>query len=264
MKTQMLQEPDERSRLTAYLLDQLPETEFRQIEERYFADDDFFVLAGACEQELIREYLLKTLSEGDVRSFERKYLSSPGLREKVEFFAAIMTVTGSLPTPARANARMRAAVWRLAVAAAVLGAFALTAWQQVRMTRMETRLQQMEARDALLLARSIPARAIPSFALKPVLDRDAGSGPVVLRIALDAENVQLSLEVESGNQAAEYRAALTLPGGAEIWSGFVQGGAQLISVTLPTRAIPRGDYVLILDGRDGHAHEAYSFRVERE
>ncbi|HXM40353.1 MAG TPA: hypothetical protein VN924_03830 [Bryobacteraceae bacterium] len=264
MEVQMLPEPGERSRLTAYLLNRLPESEVREVEERYFADDAFFVLAGACEQELIRDYLLKRLSPDDARSFERKYLSLPGLREKVEFCAAIMTVTGSLPAPVRANAGPRARNWRLAAAAAILAGFVFIAWQQTRIARIDARLRQTIARDAITVAKSAPSPVIPSFALRPALDRDVRSDPVALRIAPEAENVRLTLEIEPGGEAPRYRAALTLPGGAEIWSEFVPGGSQTVAVTLPARNIPRGDYVLTLDARAGPAHEAYSFRVERE
>lgn len=264
METRMLPESAERSQLTAYFLDRLPQGEVRQIEERYFADDAFFVLAGACEQELIRDYVLKKLSADDVRSFERKYLSSPGLREKVELCAAIMTVTRSRPAPLRANAGMHARIWQLAAAAVVLAGLVLIGWQQTRIARMEARLRQMTSRDAMVLAKNTPPQVIPAFALRPALDRDAGSGPVVLRISPEAENVQLSMEIEPGNEAAQYRAALTLPGGAEVWSGFVPGGSQVVAITVPARTIPRGDYVLTLDARAGLAHEAYSLRVERE
>jgi hypothetical protein len=254
----------ERSRLTAYFLDRLPEREARLIEERYFADDAFFVLAGACEQDLIRDYLLRKLSPDDAGRFERKYLSSPGLWEKVEFCAAIMNVTGSRPAPARAIARMRAHIWRLAAAAAVLVGFFLVGWQQTRIARMEAQLRQIPSRDTLALAKNAPPPSTPAFALRPALDRDARSGPVVLRLPPDAGSVQLSMEIEPGNEAAGYRAALTLPGGAEVWSEFVPGGGRLVAVAVPARAIPRGDYVLTLDARAGLAHEAYAFRVERE
>lgn len=260
----MSPESAERSQLTAYFLDRLPEGEAQQIEERYFADDAFFIFAGACEQELIRDYLLKKLSANDVRSFERKYLSSPGLREKVELCAAVMAVTRSRPAPVRIRTRMYAGIWQLAAAAVVLVGFVLIAWQQTRIARMEARLQQVTSRDAMALAKNAPPQVFTAFALKPALDRDARSGPVVLRISPAAENVQLSVAIEPGNQAAQYRAALALPGGAEVWSGFVPGGSQLVAVTVPARAMPRGDYVLTLDARAGRAHEAYAFRVERE
>ena len=265
MEVQMSPESAERSRLIAYLLDRLPEPEARQIEERYFADDAFFVLACACEQDLIRDYLLKKLSPEDLRSFERKYLTSPGLREKVEFCAAIASVTRSLPAPVRAHAGMRPRVWQLAAAAAVLVGFVLIGWQQIRIARMEAQLHQLKSRGAPELAANTPPPPnIPSFALRPALDRDGRSSPLVLRIPPDAGSVQLFTEIEPGNEVPAYRAALTVPAGAELWSGFVPGGSRLVALTLPAAALPRGDYVLTLDARHGVAHQTYSFRIERE
>lgn len=259
----MLLEAGEQAQLTAYLLDRLPESEARRIEERYFSDDAFFILAGACEQELIRDYLLQKLAPDDVRRFERKYLSSPGLREKVEFSAAIMTVTRALPARERARTGIRRVPLPWLAAAAAL-AFALIAWQQIRIARMEARLEQWMAGAAVKVAGGAPARSIPAFALRLAPERDARSAPLVLRIPADAEKVQLSAEIEPGNEAAGYRAALALPAGAEVWSGFVPGGSPLVTITVPAQSLPRGDYVLTLDARTGAAHEAYAFRVERE
>jgi hypothetical protein len=263
MKPQMLPESGDVPQLTAYLLDRLPEEEARRIEERYFADDAFFVLAGACEQDLIRDYLLKKLSPDDTRSFERKYRASPGLWEKVEFCAAIMTLTGSVPASTHRAARIPSPVWRLAAAAAIVAGLVLIGWQQTRIGRLEAELHQVAIRDALKSGEAHPAVAVVAFALRPVLDRDANSSAVVLRIPADAGEVRLSLEIEPGNEAAEYRAALTLPGGGEVWSAFVLGGSRVLELTAPALTMVRGDYVLTLDARAGPAHQAYAFRVER-
>ena len=229
--------------LRAYFLEHLPESERREIEQRYFNDDDFFVAAGACEQELIRDYLLKRLQPADLRSFENKYLASPGLREKVEFNAALMAAARELPQPVR---RTGTRLWPFAAAAAVLAGLALGTFQQARIARLEARLGQLTAAPPLLA----------SFALSPSLNRDSAAEPVVLRIPGTTGDVRLTLEIEPGNEAPRYRATLKLLGSADLWSG------PSVAITVPAQVFRRGDYLLTLDALAGSAHETFGFRAE--
>jgi hypothetical protein len=69
--------------LTRYLLDYLSDDDRRAIEERYFADDEFFELISAIEDDLVAAYLEGRLRGRDRRRFEELY-STPAQRQKVD------------------------------------------------------------------------------------------------------------------------------------------------------------------------------------
>jgi hypothetical protein len=261
MRTKTLSEADENSILISYLLERLPEAEARGIEERYFADDEFFNRVTGCEQELIRSYLLRNLSGDEVLHFERKYLSSPALREKIELCSAVMKATKPVRDHLRWNIHSR--IWLFAPIGATAATLILAVILQIRLSYMEGRLQRVEAHDSHTLSPTMPAREIASFALAPTLDRTSIARAVVLRLTPETAEVRLSLEIESDNRAAKYRAALASPEGSEIWSGFIDGGGSVVTIVAPATNIVRGDYLITLNEVGGRAHQSYSFRIER-
>ena len=70
-------------RIFRYLLDDLTDEERREIEERYFKDDEYFDLLCAVEDDLIAAYLDERLLDRDRRRFEELY-GSGSQRRKVE------------------------------------------------------------------------------------------------------------------------------------------------------------------------------------
>jgi hypothetical protein len=73
-----------------YLLGDLPEEESVRIEDRYFADDDFFEELAIVEEELISDYEHGKLTGHERERFKDKYLSSPTRRNRVEFSRNLM------------------------------------------------------------------------------------------------------------------------------------------------------------------------------
>jgi hypothetical protein len=71
--------------LHQYLLGELSKEERLQLEETYFADDDFFEQLLIAEDELITAYVHGDLSKSEMGRFETNFLASLEQREKVEF-----------------------------------------------------------------------------------------------------------------------------------------------------------------------------------
>src|SRR5215831_10566087 len=76
--------------LIKYLLGELPEAAQLQIEERYFADKEFYEQLVALHNELLYDYAQGELSSEMGRRFERRYLSSSKGRRKAEAAGAIL------------------------------------------------------------------------------------------------------------------------------------------------------------------------------
>lgn len=70
--------------MTLYLLGGLDEGERDRVEERYQADDDFYLRLRVAEDELLDAYAAGELSGADREMFERAYLTNPSRLRRVE------------------------------------------------------------------------------------------------------------------------------------------------------------------------------------
>jgi hypothetical protein len=73
------------TQLIRYILGELSEREQVALEEQYFADDHFFEHILAVEDQLIDDYVNGSLSNEYRASFEQHLLTSPRMRQRVEF-----------------------------------------------------------------------------------------------------------------------------------------------------------------------------------
>ena len=112
-----------------------------------------------------------------------------------------------------------------------------------------------------------------AFNLVPLSVR--GSSGTVLAVPRKATSVVLQLGLERASLHNEYRAAIETVDGRPVWSkvsfGSRQVGTELNGVNLPpipARALPPGDYVLLLSGKisggDFEPVANYSFRIARK
>jgi hypothetical protein len=75
--------------LFRYLLGQLGEEELVRVEEKYFADTDWFEQLEVVESDLIDSYVCQRLSPKDRQAFETCFLNSPERRQRVVFAQAL-------------------------------------------------------------------------------------------------------------------------------------------------------------------------------
>src|SRR4051812_7338736 len=100
----MRPEPVDESLLVRYLLGNLTEEEQVRVEDQAFAEPDYLRAIEAAEADLIDYYVRGELAQADRQAFERRFLTSPQRRGKVEFARALARVTAEATPLASASA----------------------------------------------------------------------------------------------------------------------------------------------------------------
>lgn len=73
-----------------YFLGRLSSEQEQQLEQQFFSDDSLFQRLQVIKEELIDNFLHDKLCGEDLALFEKNVLSSPALREQVEFARSLM------------------------------------------------------------------------------------------------------------------------------------------------------------------------------
>ncbi len=152
-------------KMISYLLGDLSEEEEIEIEQRYFADDDYLDLLLAIEDELIDDYVRGALSEHERDQFEKYFLASPNRRQKVDIARAMMSFVSesalasaptaggleplswrSLPSILRRTNR----AFRLSLATVIVVVAVGLSWLIVDAVRLRNHLQQIQAERTVL------------------------------------------------------------------------------------------------------------------
>ena len=84
--------------LRHYLLGLMTEEQQNEIEESYFADDEFFETMLAAEDELVEAYVNKELSRRERKRFDECLLPNPRWRQKIETIRALQHVVNEKKT----------------------------------------------------------------------------------------------------------------------------------------------------------------------
>src|SRR6185295_8797716 len=95
----MIEESDENI-IRSHLLGNLTEEELSRAEQRLLADDDYFEMLTAMEDELIDDYVSGDLTGEDRKQFEIYFLSSTERREKLRFAQTLKEYVSPIPAPA--------------------------------------------------------------------------------------------------------------------------------------------------------------------
>ncbi|HEX8068908.1 MAG TPA: zf-HC2 domain-containing protein [Pyrinomonadaceae bacterium] len=263
--------------LRRFLLDELGEEERERVEQLFLADSDYREKVLIAEDDLIDDYLDGALSPADSARFRSHYLSTPRQRRKLrvaksikKYSAARLAAPPAGGTPqSGAGGRGRAAhvslrnpLVSLPLAAALVLAFGLGAVKLIESWRFNRRQAQEQSRreaDERELARlndsSLPAsgRAGSAAFLVTVLPVSTrGVAAAQFAPPRDATPVQLLL-VLPVDEYQSYQAELQRLGTSE-WRTVRRLRAEntpagkAISLIVPARLLPRGDYRLRLSG----------------
>jgi len=264
-------EADDRT-LRQYLLGTLPEEECMRIEAEALRDDGRFEELLALEDDLLHEYAQGGLSDVEGRQLEARFLATPEGRQRLEAAHALLGRLGS-PAPRVRRPPLVNVRW-LAAAAALLVA-AGTAWlgwraSQARVREASGASPAPSAAPAPLPSASPtagPARVIV-LALAPGLVRGEG-GPRRVTLPTDAGTLRVVLTLPAATVRSWLSAALISAEGAPVWTGRVTAPdrAPTVTVDLPARQIPEGDYELVLrraGPRETVEIAAYPFTVLRD
>jgi len=237
----------------SYLLGTLEESSAALIEERYFADREFFLLVQALETALIEDYLADRLAAPTKRRFEDRYLSVPDLRRRLEEVRVLHTRHAQAGLPRRIGFLLVAATVLLCIGGATLWLFR---------GRMRTDLLPPSTTNTALLASLSLSPGISKGSPAPgaELALPSGRGAVRLVLELPGQRSQAlcSAQVSSFSSDGSPTRVWSMP--KPEWSTPFSGGQHLI-VTFDSSVLRRGDYLVELLDTNGQVRESYTFRV---
>lgn len=279
---------EEELRIIRYLLNDLPEGESTEFEERYFCEAAVLEQVGVIEEQLIREYLDGTLPSRFLPLFERRYLSNPELHARVEFARLLrreLRVTDAQNARTGTVVRSRSPWYRnlnLAVALALIVVCSLASWLVIENGRLRTRLSRVaspKGEDRVAVGRAGEGRTessqILSFMLQPGLERTVASAQprqFILRSGLKEVRISLELPGLSGDPLVSIDVMLVEPQGRRgilIREGLrtvgTTTGRTVLLIARPEE-LPPGDYLIFVRQNSpagDNVLESYSFSILR-
>ena len=250
-----MRELNDEKLMVQYLLGNLSEEEQVRIEDRAFADSDYLGALEAAEADLIDAYVRGELPQSDRRGFERRFLTSPQRRSKVEFARDLVRVAEESKF-AEATLPQRASGWQslirairgwnpalqFAVSLATLILVAGASWLIVqnreirsRVATLETERRDLETREQELrrqlteeqdragkLAAELqkppsisPAPAVASLVLLPGISRSE-TGRTQLVVNPSAQLARIEILLEARDEYPRYSSELRTRSGDEI------------------------------------------------
>jgi hypothetical protein len=287
--------------LIRYLLEELPEDQVEQIEQKYFSSDQSFEEVEHAEAELIDLYVSGALDPRQRQKFEKLYLSVPKRRQRVQFAQELHKKASEVPVIASNSAKYSLATKLLAAALVV---FALAgAWlvrelvgvraenaaarQEIKKLRESSVAEQQRAKieqltkelDKVQLQEDTkppqpihgarPQPSVLAVTMIPGLVRE-GSGMKTLNLAPATDFIRFELRLDR-DPFKDYRVSLQTAAGDELWNigllkPFDTETGKSITFDLSVSRVEQRDYVLLLQGKSGTKFEnvsAYPFRVRK-
>jgi anti-sigma factor RsiW len=228
--------------IMAYFLEELPEEESAQIEERCFNDEEYAEQVFAVENELVDDYLCGKLTAENRARFEQRYLTTPGRREGLaiadlmqRYFRETTSSLGNGSSqPARWLRSGRIHIWkqlpgavRWVGATGLIIAFSAGLWWFfiVRPNRSVSTVPQPQpplaasvnpspAQPLVLPTLAVDANSavgsspsLATFILSPGATRNSASKGNLLTVPANTERIQLVLLIET-NRFAGYSGRL--------------------------------------------------------
>ena len=271
--------------LVRYLLGHLSEDEQVQVEDRAFADQAYLGALEATEADLIDAYVRGELPQSERRTFEFRFLTSPGRWNKVEFARSLARVTvelADLEPFAQHRPTLMGLIksWgptlRFAAACVALLFLSVPSWLIVRdvalhsrVMVLETQRRESENREETLRRQlreeqsRTPASGqgqqstggpplIASLVLLPGISR-AETHVERLTVPASAQIAHIQIQLEARDDYRRFRVELRTRRGEEV---LVRSNLQRIQTRtgyavafdVPVSALPTGEYELALRG----------------
>ena len=152
------------TRRSQYLLGLSSEVERERLEAEFFADDDAFQEMLTAEDDLIDAYARGELSAKERKQFEKRFLTSPQGRERLQFARALAGPQAVEPAPDVggstwwpgffASLTGHSAFVRAGVVMAVLAVTVAFSWLLVERARMNNELRELRAERVQLNERA--------------------------------------------------------------------------------------------------------------
>src|SRR5262245_48521681 len=228
----MRSERDDENLMVQYLLGNLSEEEQIRIEDHAFSDSDYLGALEAAEADLIDAYVRNELSPSERRGFERRFLTSPQRRSKVEFARDLARISDR--SKAMEAAPARPSIWlslvglfrawhpalQFAVVSIAVISVAGASWLTIqnramrsRVAALETERRDLEARQEGLRQQLGEEHDRASSLAAELQKQPSVSAPVVASIVLlpglsRAETARAQLVVNSSAQLAQIEIVL--------------------------------------------------------
>jgi len=253
---------EERERLVAYLLGELPEEEQHRLEREYLADDDAYEQLLVVEDELAYDYLEGRLS-GDRRSrFESAIGATERGKNNLEFARSVLIALRASRAPAERPQRYWAAALAAALALAIL-----PVWLAFRVASLTGQLERLQAENGRPAVQS-PVPTELRFLLTPGLARSEG-GPPRLELSAQADLIRFELVTPPGAPSGDYVVTIqAAAGGAQVWSQSAALSGRTLAVTAPAKLFAAGEYGVavrrLTAGEQSPDLATYSFRLARK
>lgn len=267
--------PYDDSTLVRYLLGDLPTEVAERIEERYFCDKRFFEHVGAIESDLIRS--ANKLSARDRILFEKKYLTVPALRAKVESVRHSQVVENQPPHVERS-----ASIWRfLRKPSYAVPAFAgvlfiaTVAYWSTHEKPSSTATARVESGTGA--GEKMPVGSIVAMTLPPGLLKGGQSQAHVIKLTPNTGRVEITLLLSGSHPAATHADAelLRVEATRRVSVLIVNdipvdllGSDSAVRLSLYATRLSPGDYLCYLrpgnSGAEANPIGTYAFSVDRE
>ena len=228
--------------MTRFLLGDLGPAEQQQIEERLVTDPAYFEALAALEDDLILRWHQGELADHDQRLFAEGYLSSPSRQARVAAGRQLIDDAKGW----KASAPARRPVWN-------------RLWQSPSSPLNAAWFASAGALALLVLAVSVglfapgddARRRAVAFTLAPVGDRGTTNNTNLIVLPQEADEVELQFEVADLSATDGLNAIVESLTGAIVAPGIPvrvthAADASHVVLTVPSRDLPDGDYVLRL------------------
>ena len=247
-----------------FLLGEASEEERAAVEQEYFADERALERMEAAEEDLIEDYLADRLGSDQRTLFERRYLTVPHRRRRVETIRGLMSAA-QRAAPAPAARRFRAMEWASLAAAALL---ILVAWRLVDVSHRSRRTGRSRSACGDICQPPsrrpfrLPAATIFALSISPISVRGAGErSSLVIPAGTDVVRLHLEGEASAARVAGRPR---TRPhrdrrrGMARLGGGLADDApaGTVAQIDVPAARLAVDDYVIELFGIDASGRRA--------
>ncbi len=271
----MKESENRRRLLIRYLLGDLNEDEQGRIEERYFADNDFYTQLLVAEDELIDSYVLAELSRDDRERFELVYLSNPHRLKKVESSRTVLNlIAGQLPRHTSLRQRIKDSLRRVfpvidmrlkySFAELLLVGMLCGLLCSLVLDRVKLRGQQEQARSQWQQKESEYQRQVAALKQSTPSAPELPKTPPENPTQNDREAQDQAKEHQAKRSVSREKGALTTP--LVIAFALPSGGVRTPgdSGSLKPLVIPRGSILVRLTvGLVQNEYESYNISLER-
>jgi hypothetical protein len=232
--------------LRAYLLEKSTPEERSRLEERMFADDEFFDLMLEAENELADAYAAGELSPGDAARFAARTAQLAGRRHRIVVAKALLAREQNAGAGRKISWR-----WALALAASLV-AVSVAAWLYKERATIPVPATQQSRGNVISIFLTATVMREGNAVRSITLPKGTGELRVTVAVAAVTPNTALHAELHTatGNLA---------------WQGAPQSWAGNSPVFLiPADQVPAGAAELdVFAGAERHLAGVYPVRFER-